>query len=71
MKLYYISIPALLYIDIQTARGTILDYLFPYIIPWKLIGHEIDQIFDLNDVMYDIVYCQRYHRESVQLFITS
>ena len=45
MKLYSIYLPTVSHIDIQATLGTVLDDLFTYIIPWKLIGHAIDQNF--------------------------
>ena len=71
MKTYSISIPTVSHIDIRTAPGTILYYLLPYIIPWKLIGCTIDQLFDSTGVMDDIVYREIYRSDSVQFLLTS
>ena len=66
MKLYSIAIPTVSHIDSQMALGTILDDLFPYIIPWKLIGHPIDQLFESTGSMDDLVYRDFYHSGSVE-----
>ena len=60
MKLYSIYLPTVSHIDIQATLGTVLDDLFTYIIPWKLIGHAIDQNFWSTSVTDDIVYSERY-----------
>ena len=71
MILYSIDILTVSHIDIQTSLVTILDYLSAYIIPWKLKGHTIYQLFDSTGVMDDTAYINFYHSDSVQYFITS
>ena len=55
--------------DSKTALGPILDDLFTYFIPWKLIRNAIKQLFDSIGFMDYLVYRYIYHRNSVQLFL--
>ena len=71
MNLYYIDIPTISHIDIKMELGTIVYDLLTFNIPFKLRGHTLDQIFDSTGVMYDLVYNNSYHSDSVQCLITS
>ena len=53
------------------ALGNILNVLLPYIIPCKFRVHAIDELYDSTSVIGNLYYCDNYHGESVQLFITS
>ena len=55
MKLYSIAIPTVSHIDNKTALVTIVYDLLSYIIPRKLRGNEIYQIFDSTGIMVNIV----------------
>ena len=66
MKNHPIDKATISQIDSQTALGAILDDLLPYIIPYKLRGYSIEQLYDSTGVMDYIVYSGRYHINSVQ-----
>ena len=71
MIFYSVAIPTVLHIDISKARGTILCYLFSYSILWKRIVCAIDQLFDINDVVDDLICSKRYQSDSAQCFLKS